>query len=297
MTPSTSQISSRTPGKRVSLGPLMVAVLIVWMGGCKTTQPTEGGRGPVATRSEAGSTLQKVVRSYDSGKFADAYAGAVRLLGTSSGRQADEARYMAGMSAFRLGQDADAIRHLSPLRRHANPRIAGTSNITLGLIYNKQRRYESARACLATAIPLARGEDLARSHYHHGLALEGLGRSPSAKIHYRLAIQHSAIVSFRTMVQRKLGGATSTGPAPTAAKFTLQFGAYSTRSRAISRQKQVNRLLAPGRYGSSRVVQRAVANGRSLWIVQGGGFATRGAAASARSRIGSKDSTIVPYTH
>ena len=93
--------------------------------------------------------MDRVIRAYDSGRFDDAYAASLRIVRQSSGRRQEEARYMAGLSAYRLGRDDEAKRYLQPLVQHPNQRISGTSNVTLGLIHQKQGNHESARARFA----------------------------------------------------------------------------------------------------------------------------------------------------
>ncbi|MDX1565180.1 MAG: SPOR domain-containing protein [Phycisphaeraceae bacterium] len=269
---------------------------VVALGACgppkRRTDPAPTTPPGLISEAGPGSAMDRVIRAYDSGRFADAYAAALRIVRQSSGRRQEEARYMAGLSAYRLGRDAEAIRYLRPLIQHPNQRISGTSNVTLGLIHQKQGHHESARARFADAAKRLQGEDAARAHYHLGLSLENLGRRNSAIIHYRQALQLSGLESFRQKVRGRLGGGAEKG-APTGA-YTLQFGAFSTYARADAHRNQIRARVQKNIRGSLRIVPRTLATGKTLYLVQAGSFADRAAAQSARRRIGVKDSAVVP---
>ncbi|MCP3902111.1 MAG: hypothetical protein GY715_00625 [Planctomycetes bacterium] len=193
---------------------------------------------------------------YDAGRYEQAHEEATDLALTASGPARDEAQYLAGLSAYRLGDLYDAELRLASAARSDDPDMAAHAKASLGLVLlDRDRPFEAERLFREAASDLE-GEDRARA------------------IRFAERAAHHARTAG---ISRTEAGA-----------FTLQVGAFRERRRAQRAADDASRRAADAGLATARIVERA-GRGASLYLVHVGTFGTRREAAAARGRLGRLD--------
>lgn len=233
-----------------------------------------------------GPKLDEAMSRYNAGDYHASYDLSRQAAQQSSGESQAKANYISGISAYRLGRDAEAIRYLAPLSTSTNAEIAANSSATLGLIHESRRQYDQAAAYYQQAIPKQQGEEQARTHYQLGMALQKLGRTAQAREHLSLAISRSSDAQFQAAVRQHLQ---TTG-------FTVQVGAYTQQVNADRRAQYIGPIATRLGLGGPRIVPTITDRGERHFLVQVGAFSTWASAQKAREQMGMKDSTIVPLS-
>ncbi len=226
----------------------------------------------------------QVLSDYESRRYEQSYAGAELLARRSSGGARDEARYIAGVSAYRLGKADDAISYLRPVTRAGDAAMAGQAAATIGLIYADRRRDAEAMEHLRQAARQLEGEDRAQVHYHMGLIEQRAGHWAQARTHLSTALSDARAPALRRAARQRM----STD------SFAIQFGAYSRPKLANGRAGRIRPAVHRARIGTVRVVASVTELGEQLYLVQAGHFATHAAAVQALRRVGDGEAMIVP---
>ena len=159
---------------------------------------------------------QQMTGAYQAHRFAEARDKAVKLSDQSRGDIQEQAKYIAGISAYRLGLDDAALADLQPLARTSDATIAGPSAATCGIIYYERMQDSSAMRYLKIARTKVIGEDQARVYYHMGLIDQRTGRWTEARREMSRALDVTGDREFRKVIEQRMN----------ARSFTLQFGAY-----------------------------------------------------------------------
>ena len=226
-------------------------------------------------------SLGQTITDYRAGRYAQSYEQAAKLAGGPSRRTADEAAYMAGMSAYRLKRDDDALKHLVKLTDHRDDAIAGPAGATVGLIFAKRGQHDRALSYYSKAIRRLSGNDQAQAYYHMAITEQKLGRFAQARPHLILAAANATDPDLRAAAEHRIQ----------TAGFTLQFGAYSLQRNADQRIREVGAVVRQAGLGDPRVVALESA-GRKLYHVQAGRFGTYDAALSAKQRLNRPDVSV-----
>lgn len=248
---------------------VLVMTAVLASGGCETTE--EG--------AEAES-----LSLYNAGQYQQARNAAEREVRRSRGVQRDQARFVLGMSAYRLGRGSEAIEHLRQAAESGDRTISGRAHATLGLIYAGRSEHHRAIRHLEQATRKLDGDDEARAYYHLALSEQKLGRWASARTHLSLAVSSTSDPSLRRAARQQQD---ATG-------YTLQLGAFSEKSNADEHALQM-RSRTSG-IGSPRVIPSTTSSGDRLYLVQVGRFSTFASAAQARRRLGRTDVMITPLS-
>lgn len=258
------------------------------LAGCASTPSAEEGTPSPLGAGAAGGNGAAVgddgLADYQAGRYQAAYEKAWARAAQTRGVERERAHYVAGMSAYQLDREDDAITHLGRLTRSREQAIAGRANATLGLIYARRGRHDLASGYYQRAVKDLRGEDLAQAHYHLGLSEQKLGRRPSAQTHFSLAISRSNNEEFKQVVRDRLE---SSG-------FTLQLGAFSSRENAERQARSMRPTAEEAEAGIPRVVPSTTESGERLFLVQVGRFGRYETALEARERLDLDLVTIVP---
>ncbi len=267
------EIAAGRGPRRRGVALLAVALFGLIAAGCET-----GGR--VAAPGQ-------LIADYEAGRFRGVYERADQLVVRTGGRQRDEARYLAGMSAYHLGWNARAMEHLSPLVDHSDRDLAGPAAATLGFIYADRGNDRRAAELMERAAGLLDSEDSARAHFHAGLLRQKLGQWINARAHLSLAISRSRDPALEAVARQRLA---SRG-------FSLQFGAFSKSDNARSAATRLASAARRAGLGSPHVLRSTMTGEASvLYLVQAGWFASYDAARSAEARLAVDDVLIVPVT-
>ena len=248
----------------------LVAGLTLCLAGCNTNQ------GP--------NQLQLAQTQFQQGDYARAQVTAARAANTAGGRDRDLANYLAGISAYRLGNMTGAERYLSVASRSGDESLAADASATLGLIYSQQQQYAAAANAFMRGASLQEGEDRAQGYFYAGVAQQKLGQWPQARTSLLLARKSTSDKSLIDRIDEQLA---VTG-------YTVQIGAFADRTNADNLASQYAGKVASAKLGSVYVTPGTTADGRTLNQVQIGRFATFGAASHAKTTLGLRDAVIVP---
>ena len=169
------------------------------------------GCGPQAT-----SSLDGACRDYRLGKYEAAMDGAMAARYTGTTRDREEASYVAGLSAARLGRNATARTMLEKAVSSSDRTIAGNANATLGTVLLDDGQPLDAARCFDRASELLVGEDQNRARMDAGFAYKDAGRLTEARKRFDAA----GGAADTTLRQRSRQEVARTG-------FAIQAGAES----------------------------------------------------------------------
>lgn len=235
--------------------------------------------------NEAGkATPDAMMREYQAGQYREARQTAQQVANQSLGRQRDEARYIAGLSAYRLGKSQDALDDLEPLTNNPDNELAGNAAATVGMIYIDLKQDNRALSALQIAAQRLRGNYLARVYHYIGQIHQRAGRWAEGRTAMSLALSNATDPKLQRVIREQMD----------VSAFTLQFGAYAQPATADSRLRAVTPRVNAARIGTATVQPSVMEDGRRLYLVQAGRFVTHDQAARARDRLGLSDVIIVP---
>lgn len=251
------------PSRLASL--CLLALALAALGGCASNRAAGGGAMP---------DMKAVMADYESGRFLDAYTGAVSLYRRSVVPERDEAAYLAGLSAYRLQRYEDADRYLSPLVRIASTDVAGRAAGTMGLVELERGRYREAAEYFRKAADRLEGQGKAEAAYRAGLAYKESNSPSLARVQFIIARGASTDPAFQARVDRELR----------TSGYTLQLGVFAGRANA---EKMVREFLASraASIGEPRVVTAEGDRGETLYFVHVGTFNSYSAAIRGRALL------------
>jgi cell division septation protein DedD len=275
---------SRRPSAIHALATLLVVAAAMSSAGCE-------GRGQRG--------LDRSIAAYDAGDYARAYDLADAAAGDArTTKDADEAAYLAGMSAYRLGRYQDAERWLTQAARSGDRWLAGQAGVTLGSTQLQLGRTAEAGRTFARAAEKLDDEEARRARLAAGNAFRDIGDTTRADEQFRLAGATAATTprSVSEPVGASPSPRTATSPTttPVAATgdFTLQGGAFRDEAKARARAEELRSRSVRAGLGEPRVLTKRAADGTLLFVVQMGAFRDRSAANTALSRL-SADGVVV----
>lgn len=257
--------------------------------------------GPSATAS-----IDRAIADYDAGRFAAAFSEAERAASRGGDAIArDEAAYLAGLSAFRLGRDVDARRWLTTSSTSADAWLAGQSLVTLGSVESRGGDDRAAaRAFVRAAERLPDPDEAARARAAAGWAYRALGDDANAKDQFALAKVPAGGPSPSALPPRTSLPASDTPPLvdrpsippPPTGAFTIQAGAFRDSDRARSRAAEIAGRARELGLGSPAVRSKRSATGAEMWVVQVGRFADRASAEKIKTKLGSVNLSVERVT-
>lgn len=243
--------------------------------GCETTPKT--------------GSLTQAIADYNAQRYAQSHERAASVMASARGTEREQAAYIAGLSAYRLGQFDEAERRLLWAAQATDPQIAAKSKAMLGQVRMEQGRPREAATYFADAARGLAGEDARQCAHHAAVAYQQCGDVASSR-YWQAEAQRIAASS--TSFATAAGHYNNNG----AVSFTLQAGAFEDRRRAQRAADQVKSLAIREGLGEVRIVPHRDARGKRLYLVQFGRFATRSDAAEARSRLGRLELIVTPIS-
>ncbi len=253
-----------------ALSVYLLAAIGLVLGGCAYD------RGPSATEV-AQSAFQR-------GDYTRALTTSQRAAATAGGHDRDLSHYMAGISAYRLGNMATAERYLRVAAKSSDDSLSADAQSTLGLIYSQMGRYAEAANAFLRGADHQSGEDRAQAYFYGGIAQQKIGRWPQARTSLLLARKTTRDPALLSRVDQQLA---VTG-------YTIQLGAFSSRANADKLAGKHALRASSAKAGSVFVTPSTRSNGQVMHLVQVGRYATFGAASAGRSKLGVGDAVIVP---
>ncbi len=260
-------------------GSLLCMVMAIFMTGCASSGNTAKGD-------------HDYVKAYESGRYAQAYEDSAAAAARTSGFQHDQAALIAGLSAHALNRNDEAEKQLSPLVAGSDSKVAGEAGATLGLIAAERGRHDKAVGFLSDAGKKLQGDQAARAFMYAGDSYKSMSRDADARGMWSLAqTKVTNDSSLKVMIGDRLKGPTApVTPTPQAqakgTKYTVQVGAFSSYTNA---QRQLSRFKA---YGTPRVVETNK-NGKKLFVVRIGSYATKTQADKVAKSVGSTARAMV----
>lgn len=239
---------------------IFLLAVFVLIAGCESA-PKTGGR------------LEGALQHYDSQRYNLAHQEAVEALRSTgvSAQEREQAAYVAGMSAFRMGDMDEAELRFNAVLSTSDRAMLGSAQAMMGQIRLEQNRASEAAVFFERAQLSLAGEDARQARRYAAMAKYESGDITAMQRWYDEA-----------------GRAGSTGATSTSG-FTLQVGAFQDRRRAEQAATDVTESTRRFGYGRVHIRQSADSRGRTLYLVQLGQFPTRQAATSARATIGRLD--------
>ncbi len=230
------------------------------------------------------SPTEQAQTQFQRGDYARAQETAARAAATAGGRERDLAHYLAGISAYRMGNMATAERYLRVAARSDDESMAADASSTLGLIYSQMGRYSEAANAFQRGAGLQRGEDRAQAYFYAGVAQQKLGQRPQARTSLLLARKSTRDAGLVGRIDQQL---VVTG-------YTIQVGAFANRANADKLAAQYVGRASSAQVGTVFVTPGTGSDGRAINLVQVGRYATFGAASQARGLLGDRSAVIVP---
>ncbi len=178
------------------------------------------------------------------------------------------ADYLAGLSAYDMGDNEQARLRLTAAVTDLRGEDAAKARATLGLVELAQDRPAQAAEAFAVAWPALHGLDAHQAARFAAAAHRQLGDDDAAAVWDRRARTHE------DRRQQRRGS------------FTIQVGAFRERDRAERAAVDAAEVAQETGFGPVRIVTRNDRRGTALYVVQLGSFGTRTEAASARARVG-----------
>ncbi len=233
---------------------------------------------------ETAPTTNSVATAYDAyhrGDYTSAYQIAQPM--TTQFDATQQASYVAGLSAYHLGNGTQAMEHLKHATSSSQADIAADANITLGRIYAERSRHSDAASAYLAATRGLRGQARANAHYYAAKSQQVIGQWSQARSNFVQAKQHSHHRGFHALIDNELriNG------------WTLQIGAYSNDRYARNAAQQIAPRAQQLRMGTPRLVPATDKHGRQLVLVQVGQFTSQSLADHAKQRLNPK-AAVVP---
>ncbi len=233
---------------------------------------------PAGCGARNGSRLAGAVGEYQQGRYASAAERAEAVRKGASSPVREQAAYLAGLCAFRLGDLDAAERDLRVAARSTVASVRGPARASLGLALLEAGRPSEAASELAAATGDLPEPDRRRAAAQAGRAYAQAG--------------------VRAAAERWLaGGPVGTGEPswapdgrtrdPGAGAFTIQVGAFLDRGHAERAAADASGMARRHGLAPAEIFPLPDGRGRTLYVVRLGRFSTRGEADLARSRLGS----------
>jgi tetratricopeptide (TPR) repeat protein len=222
--------------------------------------------------------LEQSLTDYRAGRFALAHERASDIARTSTGPIREQAAYVAGLSAYRLGDLEDAARRLEEAAASPLPATAAPARATLALVRLEEDRAAEAAALLREAAADLSGADREQAERYARAAARrawSLERTRGSMIHPSSSPSSPPAIA---------------APVDT---FALQVGAFKSRRRAEGAAATARKTADRAGLGPVEIVTRASPPGSTLHVVRFGRFATRAGAADVRARLGLTEYIVV----
>jgi len=246
----------------------MTMTMLLRLLGCVAAAFLIAGCGPQRSAS-----LNQAMTAFNAHQYSSAHHHAVQAMRSSTGREREQAAYLAGLSAYQMRDLDEAELRLAAATRSGDARTAGSAKAMLGQVRLDQNRPGEAATLFDEAARQLTGHDAAEARRHAAIAHQRAGNTNAAN-------------------QWAASGEGSGGGA--GGVFALQVGAFSERQRATQAANDASRLADSHGLGPVNVITSRDARGRPLFLVQFGSFSSRDSAARTRTQLGRLDYIVAP---
>lgn len=258
---------------------------IIALGICSTALATP----PSSIRS-----LGDALTAFESKDYRRA-ATLARMAGDrATGLERESARYLEGISLFKVNDFDAAANALRFAAASADAFVAGQAGVTLGSVEIERKHFDSAGYAFRKAAGFLTGAESQRAHSFAARCFDGAGLTiladgervaagepPSTLTPILTPAITPATSPAPTMTEPRLRVGPESKPkvaeiAPI--RYSIQIGAYSTVEKAHAAAEKLAARCTELRIDAPRVIARENSDGSTLHIVQLGDFENRGVA-------------------
>lgn len=249
---------------------VLLAVTLTFTQGCET--------------STSVNSLTDIRSAYDAQNYNKAYHLGARMSAYEQGPAAQQAAYMAGMSAYKLGRSTEAIQQLSSAAQSSDKGMAGDALATMGLLYARQNNHTRAAQAFLAAAGRLQEQGRANAYFFAAVSEQKIGHWALARTHLSLARNDSRDTNFKQQVDDQLA---VTG-------YSLQVGAFADDDNANAAAAKWSKRVGDLHIGWPRLVRQTTSDGKTVTTVQIGQFSSYTTALMARKEIGDSEAIVVP---
>lgn len=212
----------------------------------------------------------------------------------ATGLERESARYLEGISLFKVNDFDAAANALRFAAASADAFVAGQAGVTLGSVEIERKHFDSAGYAFRKAAGFLTGAESQRAHSFAARCFDGAGLTiladgervaagepPSTPTPILTPAITPATSPAPTMTEPRLRVGPESKPkvaeiAPI--RYSIQIGAYSTVEKAHAAAEKLAARCTELRIDAPRVIARENSDGSTLHIVQLGDFENRGVA-------------------
>lgn len=212
----------------------------------------------------------------------------------ATGLERESARYLEGISLFKVNDFDAAANALRFAAASADAFVAGQAGVTLGSVEIERKHFDSAGYAFRKAAGFLTGAESQRAHSFAARCFDGAGLTiladgervaagepPSTLTPILTPAITPATSPAPTMTEPRLRVGPESKPkvaeiAPI--RYSIQIGAYSTVEKAHAAAEKLAARCTELRIDAPRVIARENSDGSTLHIVQLGDFENRGVA-------------------
>ena len=212
----------------------------------------------------------------------------------ATGLERESARYLEGISLFKVNDFDAAANALRFAAASADAFVAGQAGVTLGSVEIERKHFDSAGYAFRKAAGFLTGAESQRAHSYAARCFDGAGLTiladgervaagepPSTPTPILTPAITPATSPAPTMTEPRLRVGPESKPkvaeiAPI--RYSIQVGAYSTVEKAHAAAEKLAARCTELHIDAPRVIARENSDGSTLHIVQLGDFENRGVA-------------------
>ena len=212
----------------------------------------------------------------------------------ATGLERESARYLEGISHFKVNDFDAAANALRFAAASADAFVAGQAGVTLGSVEIERKHFDSAGYAFRKAAGFLTGAESQRAHSYAARCFDGAGLTiladgervaagepPSTPTPILTPAITPATSPAPTMTEPRLRVGPESKPkvaeiAPI--RYSIQIGAYSTVEKAHAAAEKLAARCTELHIDAPRVIARENSDGSTLHIVQLGDFENRGVA-------------------
>ena len=212
----------------------------------------------------------------------------------ATGLERESARYLEGISLFKVNDFDAAANALRFAAASADAFVAGQAGVTLGSVEIERKHFDSAGYAFRKAAGFLTGAESQRAHSYAARCFDGAGLTiladgervaagepPSTPTPILTPAITPATSPAPTMTEPRLCVGPESKPkvaeiAPI--RYSIQIGAYSTVEKAHAAAEKLAARCTELHIDAPRVIARENSDGSTLHIVQLGDFENRGVA-------------------
>ena len=212
----------------------------------------------------------------------------------ATGLERESARYLEGISLFKVNDFDAAANALRFAAASADAFVAGQAGVTLGSVEIERKHFDSAGYAFRKAAGFLTGAESQRAHSYAARCFDGAGLTiladgervaagepPSTPTPILTPAITPATSPAPTMTEPRLRVGPESKPkvaeiAPI--RYSIQIGAYSTVEKAHAAAEKLAARCTELHIDAPRVIARENSDGSTLYIVQLGDFENRGVA-------------------